>query len=81
LKYTDNCWVLVAHACNPSYSEGRDQEYCSLKPAQANSFRDSISKKALGVFQVVEHLWSNHETLSSNPSIHIHIQVIVANHS
>jgi hypothetical protein len=28
-------WV-VAHACNPSYSEGRDQEDCSSKPAQAN---------------------------------------------
>jgi hypothetical protein len=27
----------VAHACNPSYSGGRDQEDCSLKPAQENS--------------------------------------------
>jgi hypothetical protein len=24
--------ALVAHACNPSYSEGRDQEDCSPKP-------------------------------------------------
>jgi hypothetical protein len=30
--------VLVAHACNPSYSGGRDQEDCSSKPAWANSF-------------------------------------------
>jgi hypothetical protein len=29
--------VSVAQACNPSYSGGRDQEDCSLKPAQANS--------------------------------------------
>jgi hypothetical protein len=35
----------VAHAYNPSYSGGRDQEdHCSLKPAQANSSRDPISK-------------------------------------
>jgi hypothetical protein len=25
------------HVCNLSYSEGRDQEDCSLKPTQANS--------------------------------------------
>jgi hypothetical protein len=30
----------VAHACNPSYSVGRDQKGCS-----SNSSRDSISKK------------------------------------
>jgi hypothetical protein len=30
-------WVLMAHASNPSYSGGRDQEDLSLKPAQANS--------------------------------------------
>jgi hypothetical protein len=36
--------LLVAHACNPSYSGGRDQEDCSLKPAWANSSRDPISK-------------------------------------
>jgi hypothetical protein len=36
--------VLVLHACNPSYSRGRDQEDHGLKPAQANSFRDPTSK-------------------------------------
>jgi hypothetical protein len=36
--------VPVAHACNPSYSGGRDQEDCSLKPAWANSSQDPISK-------------------------------------
>jgi hypothetical protein len=25
--------VLVAHICIPSYSDGRDQEDCGLKPA------------------------------------------------
>jgi hypothetical protein len=29
--------ALVAHACNPSYSGGRDQVDNSSKPAQANS--------------------------------------------
>jgi hypothetical protein len=30
----------VAHACNPSYSEGRDQEDQISKSAQANSSQD-----------------------------------------
>jgi hypothetical protein len=37
--------ALVAHAYNPSYSGGRDQENCGLKPARANSLQDPISKK------------------------------------
>jgi hypothetical protein len=50
--------VLVAHACNPSCSEGRNQEDQSSEPAQANSSRDPISKipntkKAGGVAQGV----------------------------
>jgi hypothetical protein len=40
-------YELVDHACNPSYSGGRDQEDPSLKPAQANSSGDPISKKTL----------------------------------
>jgi hypothetical protein len=48
----------VAHACNPSYSGGRDQEDRNLKLAQANSSRDPIlkkptQKKAGGVVQGV----------------------------
>jgi hypothetical protein len=39
------CWVLVAHACFPSYSGGRDQEDCSSKPPWANGFPDPVSKK------------------------------------
>jgi hypothetical protein len=47
--------VLVAHAYNPSYLGGREQEDHSSKPAQANSSRDPISKipKAGGVAQGV----------------------------
>jgi hypothetical protein len=36
--------MLMAHACDPSYSGGRDQEDRGSKPAQANSLQDSISK-------------------------------------
>jgi hypothetical protein len=34
----------VAHAYNPSFSGGRDQEDCGSKPAWANSSQDPISK-------------------------------------
>jgi hypothetical protein len=37
----------VAHACNPSYLGGRDQEDHGLKPAQASSSWDLISKKPI----------------------------------
>jgi hypothetical protein len=37
--------VQVAHARHPSYSGGRDQEDCGLKPARENSSRDPILKK------------------------------------
>jgi hypothetical protein len=40
-------WASVAHACNPSYSGGRDEENHSSKSAQANSSRDLISKKPI----------------------------------
>jgi hypothetical protein len=39
------CQAPVAHACNPSYSGGRDQEDLGSKLAQANSSRDPILKK------------------------------------
>jgi hypothetical protein len=35
----------MAHACNPTYSGGRDQEDCSSKPVQANSLRETLSQK------------------------------------
>jgi hypothetical protein len=36
----------VAHACNPGYSGGKDEKDLSMKPAWANSSRDSISKES-----------------------------------
>jgi hypothetical protein len=36
---------LVAHACNPSYSGGRDQEDCGSKPAWANGSENLSQKK------------------------------------
>jgi hypothetical protein len=55
----------VAHTCNPSYSGGRDQEDCGLKPAWANSstrpylIKTLHKNRAGGVAQG--------EPLSSNP--------------
>jgi hypothetical protein len=45
--------VPVAHACNPSYSGGRDQEDRSSKPAWVNSYmrpylENTQHKKGLG---------------------------------
>jgi hypothetical protein len=40
-------WVLVAHACNPSYLGSRDQEDWGLKPPWANSLQDPILKKLI----------------------------------
>jgi hypothetical protein len=37
-------WALIAHACNPSYSGGRDQEEHGSKQAWENSSKDPISK-------------------------------------
>jgi hypothetical protein len=39
--------VLVAHASNPSYLGGKDQENCGLKPARANSSQDPSSIKII----------------------------------
>jgi hypothetical protein len=35
----------VAHACNPNYPGGGDQEDHSLKPPTANSLQDPILEK------------------------------------
>jgi hypothetical protein len=64
--------VPVAHACNPRYSEGRDQEDRG-KIAQAKKFmrpylKNIQHKMASGVTQVVEPLPSKYEAPSSNPS-------------
>jgi hypothetical protein len=47
----------VAHACNPGYSGGRNQEDQGWKPALANTLRPylrkKITKKGVGVAQAV----------------------------
>jgi hypothetical protein len=37
--------LVSARACNPSYSGGKDQKDCGLKPAQANSSARPYLKK------------------------------------
>jgi hypothetical protein len=58
--------MLMAHVCNPSYSEGRDQRDHGLKPAQANSstrpyLEKPFTKKGLGE-------WLKVKALKSSPS-------------
>jgi hypothetical protein len=37
----------MAHAYNPSYLGGRDQEDCGSKPTRANSSRDPLLSKPI----------------------------------
>jgi hypothetical protein len=66
-KLSKRCQVPVAHTCNPSYSGGRDQEDCSLKPAQANTsyLENTHCKKC---WQSGSE-WLKVKALSSSPSI------------
>jgi hypothetical protein len=48
--------VLMAHACHLSYLRGRDQEDHGSKPAQANNWRNPISKKPITKKGLVEWL-------------------------
>jgi hypothetical protein len=43
----NSSWVPVAHACNPSYSGGRNQKDYGSKPAQANSSQDPILRTVI----------------------------------
>jgi hypothetical protein len=58
--------MMVAHACNPSYSGGRYQEDRGSKPVQANSSQDPSLKKSFTKKGLVE--WLKVEALSSSPS-------------
>jgi hypothetical protein len=40
-------WVLVAHAYNPTYSGGRDQEDHGSKSARGHSLQDTILKNPI----------------------------------
>jgi hypothetical protein len=66
--FKDKTWsqMLVAHACNLSYSGGRDQEDCSLNPAQANRSPDLILK--IPNTHIKKGWWSGSSGLpSANP--------------
>jgi hypothetical protein len=56
----------VAHAYNPSYSGGRDQEDRGSKPACANSFERPYLEKPFTKIELVE--WLKVKALSSSPS-------------
>jgi hypothetical protein len=63
---------MVADTCNPSYLGSCYQEDSGSRPVGANSSQDPTlkifnTKKGFGVTQVVEHLSSKCEALSSNP--------------
>jgi hypothetical protein len=62
---TTNCPALVAYACNPSYSGGRDQEDHGLKPIWANSSHDHLEKPFTKI-GLVE--WIKVKALSSSSS-------------
>jgi hypothetical protein len=65
---------LMVHACNLSYSGGRDQKDCDLRLSQGKKLTRPYlgntlhKKRAGGVARVGEHLPSKHEALISNPS-------------
>jgi hypothetical protein len=56
----------VAHACNPSYSGGRDQENFGSKPARENSFKRPYLEKPFTKIGLME--WLKVKALSSSPS-------------
>jgi hypothetical protein len=63
----------VAHACNPNYLGGWDQEDNGSRPALANSSQEPISKITRakwtgGLTQTVECLLGKHKALNLNPS-------------
>jgi hypothetical protein len=66
LRMQDCSQVPVAHACNPGYSGGRDQEDCGSKSAWANSSVRPYLEKPFTKIGLV--LWLKVRALSSSPS-------------
>jgi hypothetical protein len=56
----------VPHACNPSYSRGRDQEDHGSKPALGKKFTKPYLKRPFSKIGLVE--WLKVKALSSSPS-------------
>jgi hypothetical protein len=72
-KIQTKTMMSQAHACNPNYLGGRNQENQGSKPDQANSswdpvLRIPITKKGWWVAQVVAHQPSKYGALSSSSS-------------
>jgi hypothetical protein len=59
-------WASVAHSCNPSYSRGRDQEDCALKPAQVYNSGRTYLEKPFTKIGLVE--WLKVKAMSLSPS-------------
>jgi hypothetical protein len=57
---------MVVHACCPSYSGGRGRRIVFRGQPWEKLEMLSKNKRAWGMTQVVEHLPSKHEVLSSN---------------
>jgi hypothetical protein len=57
--------LFWAHAYNPSYSAGRDQENCDSQPAFISK-TPNPEERTGGVAQVAQSLPSKHEVLSSS---------------
>jgi hypothetical protein len=55
-SFKQSGWELVAHSCNPTYSEGRDQEDRGSKSAWANSSQNPILKTPITKIGLVEWL-------------------------
>jgi hypothetical protein len=59
-------WVLVAYACSPSYTGGRDQKDSGLKPALANNSVRPYLENPFMKIELVE--WFKVKALSLSPS-------------
>jgi hypothetical protein len=57
-----NVWSTVTHAHNPSYTGGRDQEDCGLRPAWAKIFTRPPSQPMArhdGIYMSSQATWGN----------------------
>jgi hypothetical protein len=59
-------WAPMAHACNPSYSGGRDQEDLGSKPNLGKQFSRPYLEKPFTKIGLVE--WLKVKVMSSSPS-------------
>jgi hypothetical protein len=65
-----NCQTPVAHACNSSYSGGRDQEDWGSKPGSANSSQAPMSKNPI----TKKDWWSGSSANTYRASVRVWVQ-------